>query len=507
METSIKACVLTCLIVAGGGLAAARADAQPAPAETRKAVCDSATGNTLSAPIGQRSPLRPGPTARWISLVECWDANEANGRYRFLNGLYTHLTVSGMEVPLPQKHASRDYKPRNWWKAWSQDDQFTNVAILKTTISDPQMAITTPLLALTYDAKASAGAAWVSQASLSDVRAPYFRISPTTNIKFSLELQTSRNVSDHASAGVIDIIQKVLSVASPSTILLTASNKEQINQLSSATDTLISAINTESVSESLPVSRSLSEWYAGGFILAAITIPSNVDMVYLERDGNGPPKSLPVYIDDDNRLIILKIALSCPRLSIFDTLNSCGKDVDDDYTRPDPDKPIGPWLANWGEDGPLFQKMNADLVRRINAPQILAFKMASDKSVKQYLTDQPWYGTQLQALSVKDNDANKSVTAVTTKAVDVEVGRFCRQVETSLYDAGLSRFDARLGLWALVTGAPEFASVTPRFIASEDCKRLLPLNFQFGTNIASGSETPKVAPSAPAKGKATGAGG
>ena len=481
MEKSIKACVLACLLGASLGLVATRADA--APDTARERLCDSVKHDNLK--IEPDSPLRPGPTSRWISLVECWDADESNGQYRFLNGLYTHLTVSAVDVPLTGKgRASRDYKKRSWWKAWSEDDQSTNVAILKTTINDPQMAITTPLLALTYDAKASAGAAWVSQAAMSDARAPYFRITPNTNIRFSLELQTSRNVSSHASAGVIDIVQKVLAVASPSTTLLTASNKDQINQLSSATDTLISAINTESASETLPAGRSLSEWYGTGFILAAITIPDNVDMVYIQRNEGAPPTTAPVYVDDENRLIVLKIGLSCPRLSIFDTLNSCRDDQADDYTRPPEKADLTKWLAEWGEDGEKFKKLNASLSKRINAPQVLGFKMASEKTVKQYLTDQPWYATQLQSLTLEDRDARKAAKAdkaAADETIGAEVGGFCRQVVTSLYDAGLSRFDARLGLWALVAGAPEFASLNSRFIASDDCTKLLPLDFKFGT--------------------------
>jgi hypothetical protein len=417
-----------------------------------------------------------------IGIKNCWKANTANDSQYYLNDLYSRWTIE--EVDQPRLLLRRDYKSehRGLFGRMFVGKTRGSVVSIKIKMRDPDVEFTLPIMSVDYNGKSGQGEVFSTSFVSSDMGLPDFRMTPNTSVSVEATARNTKDVDVQSTGLVLGAIKDALSLVAPGGSLLTAINREQLQKVSTAYDTALSKLLSSAVSESTSVGRLMSEWYPRSAILISIDVPEDIRTGSL---GDAPA----------TRRVWFSLSMTCPRISVFDTTNVCSTSPDltrnlrtvinspyrDDGPHGNENAPGSP-----GFNGPAYAMAVRELRYRLSASQVLNFKVGANKSVRQFLTEQEWFISLSKKMVQPSNDVVKAVEAVDIatdkpkgtdqqKALDTAASaEFCDAVVEKLFSAGLNRLDSEIGLWAVASGMPDFASARPLFQASDGCKAHLP---------------------------------
>ncbi len=457
---------------------AAEAAQNQAKVSAPTCAADTAEGNDVSVPSETRQ------LSTVIGVHNCWQADVSNDSLYFLNDLYARWVVE--EIPFADSNSLvREYKleKRSPLVRFFVGKSAGAVMSIKIHMRDPDVDFTIPLVSVDYTGRSGQGEAFVTSIIKSDMSLPDFRISPNSSVSIEATARLTDEVDVQAAGVVLAAVRDSLSIASPAGTLLTSLNRDQVQRVSAAYDNALSRLLSTTISESTSAGRMMSEWYPGASIVVSITLPENI------RTRRGT----------EDRRLHFRVSMSCPRLSIFDATSVCltgARDSDGDNMRTLINSPYKKGKAESrfvtgrpGYASPSYAVAVQGLSERINAHQVLAFRLGVGKTLRQYLTEQEWF----IGLSKKMVEPDEKTVEVANKAVneDSESGlsndaiklltpaknaadEFCEAVVDRLSAAGLSKLDAQVGLWAIATGVPDFTASRSFFQRAPGCVQHLP---------------------------------
>lgn len=422
--------------------------------------------------------------SRYVFFQDCWGADLANEKHRYLNEMYVRPVIRIRLGDVSSSPIVRSY-PRKDLFDWivRADESTSDIIVVRINTSDPSMSYTVPLVSLAYDGKLNVGEGWVTTISQADTAAPFFRITPTSTITFQAEIKSTKKADSRTAANVLGLVQQALQIAAPQAKLLTTISKPQIESFAKATDTVVSAISSDSVTESVQIAKPLDEWYPRASILLNISLPERVRLMRVSADGTETDLSEAIR----DRTLVFELVLTCPRLSMFDSVDVCEATPGQDS--------LTKARGSVGSRGEVFGAAMGGLTRRVSASQVLNFDVAGGKTVRQHITDQKWYSTFVQDISVSDTQsdlegaANAIAKRTGARTFERKRDQFCITVANELYDIGLSHFDAGVGLWAVIVGLPELEPFRDKFSQSATCKGLIPLE-ELKTSLRPAIQTP-----------------
>lgn len=427
-----------------------------------------------------------------VGIHSCWPADESSGQSTELNDFYAHWSLR----ELPQKRLVRDYK-RESSSAFIRlfvGKDLSMVGSLRIDMREPATTFVIPLASFSYQGRVGKGQNWSTNLLSDDQTLPFFRIGPTSSAQISVTAKTTTTLQIQAASTVLNVLRDLSTIASPGSALVSTLTQSSIKQTAQTLDNALSSVWGESRDESHATARQLSEWQPDARFIIQLVMPKFVKGK-LANDANAK---------GDERLLTrwYELSLSCPRRSIFSSSVECK----------------GPF-----ENGKREEKFKSienaknalvSLSTQVSAPQVLNFTVATGISLQQFVTNHEWYS---RFLRIGDDEAGNSPQEVIaadlpvaadqsplgnalapggvaaeapapatpapkqaneskpTKRTDTDYSVMCTAIVNSLYAVGLSRLDAQIGLWALVTGSSDFAGIQAKFQSNSRCTSLLPL--------------------------------
>lgn len=425
---------------------------------------------TPGTPLGEETGAKPITDSRsgtaMIGLVNCWSADTNNASYRALTDLYAHWTLERVDTTTAIRRYRLEDKPAILRLLVGRDRSF--ISSIRIDMHDPDQTATIPLVAFGYQGKVGKGQSWTTDVINDDQSQPYFRIGPSTSATITVSAKSADDVEVRTTGVILNTLRSISAIVTPGGSLLTILNREPLNQASTAVDNALSDIWSKVKDERQISGRQLSEWYEGAGFLIEVDIP---DYVKTERpkdaqETKGPLGAKPEAIT--KRVYWLR--LSCPRYSIFDPALACNNNRT--TARPtQPDQAAGVTSR-------YFTTIAGPMSKRVTIQQILNFPLAQGKTLSQFLSDHAWYTQFLRMGDPAKPATDSSVpTPANTKEqsrTDNDYAGLCSQIVDALYGVGLSSFDARIGLWATITGSADFVGIRSYFSGIPQCTELLP---------------------------------
>jgi hypothetical protein len=438
-----------------------------------------------------------------IGVRECWPTDVADGDQYYLNDLYTRWIVEevGMDPSLSLVRNYRAERHSVLERLFVGRTREATVTV-KIRMHDPDVDFTIPLLSVDYDGRRGQGQSFTTLVSRSDMSLPAFRITPTTSASLETQARSSDQIDMQATGIVLTALKDTLSIAAPASSLLTSINREQVQRTASAFDTALSKLLSSTTAETTTTSRLLSEWKPGYSFLVSVDIPSSI------RTTTPGPGGL--------RRLWFKIKMACPRISAFDTLSVCElRDANNTFAliASPANAPLS--RGQPGVASGLYRNAIEGLRGRISPHQVLSFTMGPGKTLRQFLTEQEWFISLSKAVLTAPASVNHQAAANAPSTPPVtnvpeappedgeaapatpstrtappasaagttnaevadntrKANELCEAIAEKLYSAGLSRLDANIGLWAAVTGMPDFTNSRGIFQNASSCREHLP---------------------------------
>lgn len=436
-----------------------------------------------------------------VGIHACWDANDSNSSYRNLNDLYARWTIERVEMG-PNDDRPRDYskEKRSAIVRLIIGRDLSFVSSLRIDMHDPNLTFTIPLISFGYEGRVGKGEAWLTDVVNDDQSGKYFRVGPNSSATIAVIAKSSREMDVRAASSILSALRSISGLVSPGGALLTTLNRDSSSRAAEEVDQALKNVWSESIGEQQITGRSLDEWYEKASFLIQVHVPA---AFHFKGENATAP-------DEHERWYRLR--LSCPRYSIFYAKPACGNketgmDSDENKTSnlpfgPETDNKIGFRIYSFLQAvGPIFY--------RVSQEQVMNFPLAQNKTLQSLLSDQPWYtkflrmdekGSPAKSDSAAPQSQSPSPSPSSSQPVGTTVAPpliadlpeeddarnlkrvrqaedyagVCHAVVDLLYATGLSAFDSRLGLWAMITGSSDFVGIRSRFQGNADCINLLP---------------------------------
>ncbi|HMJ92542.1 MAG TPA: hypothetical protein VK472_00435 [Allosphingosinicella sp.] len=439
-----------------------------------------------------------------IGVKECWPTVVDDDSQLYLNDLYTRWIVEEIGAD-PSLSMARDYhaEKHSAIERFFVGRKREATVTVKIRMRDPDVDFTIPLLSVDYDGRRGQGQSFTTLVSRSDMSLPAFRITPSTSASLETQARSSNQIDMQATGIVLSALKDTLSIASPASSLLTSINREQVQRTANAYDTALSKLLSSTKAETMTTSRLLSEWQQGASFLISVDVPANI------RTTNSTGA---------DRRLWFRIKMACPRLSAFDTLSVCELSDGNVLTLITSPHLQDDFAGQPGVASATYRTAVDRLRGRISPHQILSFPLGPGKTVRQFLTEQEWFISLskkvLTAPATVNRDAASGATSVamttelgnasttsgggsagagnatppaegqraapppedagTVTENTLEANELCEAIAEKLYSAGLSRLDANIGLWAAITGMPDFTNSRGIFQNAASCREHLP---------------------------------
>lgn len=446
-----------------------------------------------------------------VDVHECWPVDIADGDQYYLNDLYTRWVVE--EVTSDPATMVRDYRSerRSVLERFFLGKTRNTTITVKIHMRDPDVDFTLPLLAVDYSGKRGEGQIFTTTLTRSDMGLPDFRITPTSSANIETTARSSSETDVHATGVVLGTLRDALAIVSPGSSLLTSVNREQVQKTATAYDTALSRLLSSTIAETMTSGRMLSEWRAGNAVLISVVIPRSVRTL-----GSSDAAAVGAA---QTRRITFRVGMTCPRISIFDTLNVC------EMTHGDARAPVlvsssfpsstgssdVQSAVGWpGWNSHRYKVAVSKLRGRLSAPQVLSFRLGQSKSLRQFLTEQEWFLSLSKAVVTVPASVNVAAAKAASDRPATPEGEsdplaiplaeaspagngpsagaekqlqdstrsaneLCQAITEKLYSAGLSRLDSTIGLWAAITGMSDFSNARGVFQNASACRTNMPV--------------------------------
>lgn len=316
------------------------------------------------------------------------------------------------------------------------------------------MSFTVPLLSVSYEGRAGNIETFATALTQSSADQPYFRLTAATAANVALSAQISRDSESRYAAALLGAVQNALNLAIPQSTLLTRINGDDMARTTSAIDSTLSRLGSESTSEIASAGNLIEHWHSNSRFRIHVHVPRKMAptaQAFPARRRSATERAAPEVLDN---WLVFDLQLTCPRHSMFSDRDICDTDerrgqngVDD----------ITDEVIEAAET-----KVIQSLTRRLKPQQVVDFELAPGVTIRQRLTSADFFQRYLRLMS--GPSANKALERAT----------FCESVVNELYRLGLSSLDARIGLWALVSSSGDFSEERKEINVTPSCAALLP---------------------------------
>lgn len=374
------------------------------------------------APTGSPALANPIEIVRYVGVDRSgWPAGNPP---RDLSELYTRILV---ETDRPVVGGA--FAASNGLRAYDRERRgalgrlFANKTVTITTLAtanlnDPDLTVSLPLYSISHSSVRGTGEVFVTDFMSSHVQAPLFRIRPNTAITIHVSAKISSDLKVQGTATVLKAVQTAVSIASPTSTLLTTLSKTDLGNAATAIDSALGGLWSQDLTEDIELGRLAEGWIPGAQVTVAGKAPWG--LVRTEGDdtgGGGQDKA-------DKPIGVWRIRLACPRPSYFDPRDLCS------YV----EGTSGP--TSFHPEG--LPALKADIAGHASDASILQESLSSQVTIQDFVKTQSWYTAFLANNAKKPSDTQS----------------FCADTLTTLYATGLSRFDASLVLRAMARQMP-----------------------------------------------------
>ena len=413
-----------------GALAALAGCKTPQPAEPPVALAaqqPAFTAESLEPQLGSSGgsgapQLSPNPIeiVRYIGVDRSrWPDG---GAPRNLSELYTRIevetdraTAGGGEAE-PDNPRAYDKERRSALARLLANKTITITTLARADLNDPDLSISLPLYSISHSSVRGVGEVFVTDFMSSHVQAPLFRIRPNTSITIHMNTKISSDVKSQGAATVLKAVQTAVSIAAPTSTILTTLSKSDLSNASKAVDTALSGLFSQDLTEDIELGRLADSWTPSAQVEVDGRVPAG--LVRTEQETRA-----------DKDIGAWHIRLSCPRPSYFDPRDLCSHvDGDPDGARFHPER---------------LAELQADIARQASDSSILEESLSAQVTIQAFIQTQSWFTAFL---------GKKDRTSDDTRA-------FCTNALSTLYAAGLNRFDASLVLRAMAGQMPGIATL------------------------------------------------
>lgn len=373
-----------------------------------------ATQNSSSTTSLTQDQVQDGFRATgYISTLVCHQGTNSNAKA--LAGSYTRWLVEPAAVILNDGQRVYSLEGRGWLSRLFSDRVIETSHSLEIAMAAPTVNFTIPLATFKYNEEGENGVEYTTNLRNHAFNQTYFRVEPNTTMNITARGQHSFRTSYTGAVEVLSAVQDVVKLVAPSSTLLTSVNAEQLTTTSNAINSIASSLFDKSYDETVSDGFGVESWYDDRRVLVLVQLP--FEITSHERNRSSANSDTPIYLS-------YWLSLACPRRSMFNPQDECG---------------VG----------------NAATP---TTGSILAFEMASNKTVQQFLSDQQWYKDFLasdvfRAPSAGQNNAQ-------TQARNASLLRFCRSIANGVYGAGFNDVDTRLIVAAAIDGMPELSPIS-----------------------------------------------
>jgi hypothetical protein len=317
--------------------------------------------------------------------------------------LYSRLEVVQPDVdPNVWPERAYDLERRTLLERVLVNHTLTVTTLAKAQIRDPDLDTSLPLFSIEHDSIRGSGESFITTFTASHVQTPLFRIGPNTTLTVHLTTQVTDEQKTNGIADLIQAVQTVVSLAAPTSSVLTALSKPEVSKAATAVDEVIGGLLSRDLSEDIELGRRLETWTWG----AELTVLGKVPRRLIKADRGDDS---PINPSGDLQIGTWKVRITCPKPSLFSEQDLCDlKKGFEIYKRHDVEKHI------WDT---------------ATSSQVLQTYLSSQVTVQAFIQTQSWYTSYLQIKSpLKDTD----------------VQAMCSNAIISLYAVGLNQFDAKL---------------------------------------------------------------
>ncbi len=395
-----------------------------------------------------------------LDIISCSPAdNPTNCRYANNNNQYS--TGDGSQ----NKPIVRDYdkEHRNWLERLFVHKTIHIAEVVNISIKYPDLMQTVPLFAIDHDSARGTGDVFSTSISHNDVSSSFFRIGPNTRLSIHFHEDINNDGKNDAAAVIFQAVKTAVSIAAPTSSLLTTLSKSEINNASSAIDAAIGGALTRDVSEDYAAGKIFQSYDPQNqYVRIDGLVPATIVKGALENPENGT-LSRDFKAERGQAYILASwlVTFTCPRPSYFSTANIChdnatGQFVTKDSLNTSPyilqyrAAPSGNPSTNEGSNGPNLytnvlisnrvQAIRNGIISQINAYReiVLQSKLSSQFVIQDWVFSQPWYTTYI---SNSKNQKNENLL-------------FCNSLLDALYKQGLNQFDSEVSLYEVLAATP-----------------------------------------------------
>ncbi|WP_298337254.1 hypothetical protein [uncultured Erythrobacter sp.] len=355
----------------------------------------------------------------YISTNVCETANLAEDKHP-LAGNYTRWVVEPGAIFHYDGQRVYSLEGRGWIARLFSDRVIETSHSLQIEMAAPTVSIPIALASFKYNEEGENGVEYTTNIRNNGLDQTFFRVNSNTTLNVKARAQHSFRTSYTGAVEVLQAVQDAVKLVAPSSTLLTSINAEQLTKTSNAINEIGGSLFDRSFDETVEDGFNLDSWYKNRRIQIIIQLPFEITSHNRNpRSTNGSRLTRnrdPIYLS-------YWLSLACPRTSMFSTRDLCTQGSSTDPT----------------------------------TGSILAFEMAANKTVQQFINDQQWYKDFLASDDFRDNPAADTDAE---EARDATLLRFCRSIANGVFEAGFNDTDTRLIVAAAIDGMPELAPVS-----------------------------------------------
>jgi hypothetical protein len=358
-----------------------------------------------------------------------------SGKPTNLAGLYTRIEILTDATTAGDLGSGQtrgyEIERRGWLARLISNRTIAVTTVARAEIRDPDISTAVPLFSLTHDSVRGSGEVFVTNYTSSDVQSPLFRIGPNTTLTIQLNTKHSDQQKTDITTVLIQSVQKAITIAAPTSSVLTTLSKPDVDKSAKAFDSVIGGLFSQDTTENIAIGRLIDSWVPGAQLTVTGAIPRGLVYAATDDKWEGNPKPHP-----DFGVGLWHVRLTCPRPSIFDVENLCSADQ-----------------RTFNGSVAAINSIKTNIVARLTASQILQTKLSSQVTVRDFILTQEFYTKFL----AKEQKAPKDTEA------------FCLDTIGALYEVGLNDFDAALVLRAISLKLSGIASLDTQNSIKTNC--------------------------------------
>jgi hypothetical protein len=354
--------------------------------------------------------------------------------------------------------------------------------------SDPTLTQAIPLYSISHVSGPNINESWSTNFTASSVQSPLFRISPNTALTIDLDAKISQDVTSQGASMAVGAITKAVSIASPTSALLTTLSSNDVKNASSAIDTAISSLASQDLSEEISLGRLIDSWTPNSFISINGCAPfikltsgssnssssssSSSSSTSSDKTDNACPDGKDLNQNPDIQVGGgWTLRLACPRPSAFHSRDICNlRSSTNTGNAKEADKSDGSSDDGSSDNDDIashtkLESARQEIANAVSDGQILSFRLSSQVTIQSFVQAQDWY-TAFISEPPNDSSSTASKNSITT---------FCAAAVVGMEQQGLNGFDSALVVRAMFRQLPKITiySAAYRGDAGAPCQTML----------------------------------